>query len=166
MDCKDIRPLLSAYYDKELEPGEREVVSNHLQSCKRCSAEYSEIRRTWEALKTADDIQVPSGFRARVLARVNAFSLKRARVFYLKAAAVAAVFLVAIGLIFFFTTPAGNPVAKNIHPESIAAISHEDAQIIENLDLLENYELLNELDEVAELAALEEITDEELEGIE
>ena len=170
MDCKDITPMLSAYYDKELDADERQKVAEHLKSCKQCSAEYSDICRAWEALKAAEDVPVPAGFRSRVTARVNAFQIKRTRRFVWQAAAFAAVFILAFGIVFIMTRPAENPVAQN-PPVTAAApvdanLSAEDAEIVEHLDILENYEILDEMDELIDSAALDEITDDELEGVE
>jgi hypothetical protein len=179
MDCKDITSMLSAYYDKELDAGEREKVSAHLKTCKSCMAEYSDICRSWEALKAAGDVPVPKGFSTRVMARVNAFSAKRTRRFGWQAAAIAAVFILAFGLVFLLTRPAESPVAQNTpikaditnppsNVEKIAApvVNDEDALIIEHLDILENYDILEDMDELIDMEALEEITEDELEGVE
>jgi anti-sigma factor RsiW len=178
MDCKDIKPMLSAYYDKELSADEREKVAAHMKSCVSCQKEYSDICRTWEALKTAEDVPVPAGFRSRVTARVNAFQMKRSKRFIWQAAAIAAVFLIAFGLVFMMTRPADNPVAQNlpaptapvvVNPNNGTAdaeLTAEDADVLENLDVLENYEILDEMDELIDMAALDEITDDELEGVE
>ena len=167
MGCKDITPMLSAYYDKELDADERQKVTEHLKSCKHCSAEYSDICRTWEALRAAEDVPVPAGFRSRIIARVNAFSMKRSRRFVWQAAAIAAVFILAFGIVFLMTHPADNPVARSLPANAAvsadANLSAEDAEVVEHLDILENYEILDEMDELIDSAALDEITDDELE---
>ena len=39
MQCHEVVPLLSAYYDDELSPDRAAAVGSHVESCPRCAAE-------------------------------------------------------------------------------------------------------------------------------
>ena len=48
MACDEVRPLLSAYLDGELDREHRQLVEQHLSVCEICSAEYQKLEQLVE----------------------------------------------------------------------------------------------------------------------
>jgi anti-sigma factor RsiW len=68
MRCEQIRELLGAYHDQELDSGERRDVAAHLETCANCNATANEIDRIGRRLAAAGREPTPRDLRARVTA--------------------------------------------------------------------------------------------------
>jgi anti-sigma factor RsiW len=45
MNCREIRPLISAYMDNELTPAQLRVMQRHVEGCADCAATMETYRR-------------------------------------------------------------------------------------------------------------------------
>ncbi len=55
----DISELLTAYLDGELQPGELEIVVDHLTNCSNCILEFHELKETRAALRSLPFLKAP-----------------------------------------------------------------------------------------------------------
>ncbi len=208
MDCKDVKANLSVFYDQELPSAERMAITEHLQKCPACKKEYSDLCRTWEALKLAGDVPVPKGFRGRTVSRVRGLAAVRIRRLAWQAGAIAAVFLLVFGIIIYIKgSGESSSVAKRPEQTSIPAVTNTapeqprqrmtnvplppdkitprpaqtpdpdkatrtpvienaDTPVIENMELLEHMDLLEDYEVITAMDALDEVSVEDLEGLE
>lgn len=66
MRCEEIRSLLSAYLDGELEPVELQAVEGHLPDCSRCRDELELLRGTVGLVRSLPEEELPEGFSERL----------------------------------------------------------------------------------------------------
>lgn len=66
MRCEEVRPLLSAGLDGELEPGIAAQVDAHLSGCALCSAEREALTETVRWMRTLPEAQPPAELRRRI----------------------------------------------------------------------------------------------------
>ncbi|OGR80344.1 MAG: hypothetical protein A3I11_02700 [Elusimicrobia bacterium RIFCSPLOWO2_02_FULL_39_32] len=71
MKHEEIEELLSAFYDDELEPLQKNLITHHLQSCQNCHL----ILESWKKIKQSAFLQVPlqikESFAEKVMARIE-----------------------------------------------------------------------------------------------
>ncbi len=65
-DCREIRVLLDAYHDDEVQPQERELVDNHLQGCDACRSILSEIQFVTGSLAKLPTLAFKADFADRL----------------------------------------------------------------------------------------------------
>jgi len=115
MDCNDARLLLAFArpLSTELEESEAEALANHLTTCPACAALERTERRLDEPIARAmRKVTVPLGMRDRIVTRLaRERSARYRRRFVQSAAAMAAVLLLAFGVV---TWLAPKPVALNL----------------------------------------------------
>ena len=76
--CKKIEPLLSSYYDDELEKQQRLAVAEHLKSCPHCRKQLAEIEAVSKAFGALDTLEVTDEFQDSLhLALVDAARVHR-----------------------------------------------------------------------------------------
>ena len=105
MKCESARERFSEYIDDALESEQRTALESHLAQCAECRRELRAWRRTTEAVKGLPRHSVPRGFAHRLMARLGAGGAARVparRIVSLwpRVAAVAAMLLLALGVIF------------------------------------------------------------------
>jgi hypothetical protein len=66
MNCSDIRPLLSAYYDGEATPEEHDLVEKHLATCRDCHQVMAEYRAIGGGIRALPVPVPPAGLRRDV----------------------------------------------------------------------------------------------------
>ena len=71
MECRDIRKNLSAYLEGMVSREERELIDQHLASCRGCSTALHELNRTGEMLKNLKEVEPPPGMKEEIMARVR-----------------------------------------------------------------------------------------------
>jgi hypothetical protein len=71
MECRDIRKNLSAYLEGMVSREERELIDQHLASCRGCSSALHELNRTGEMLKNLKEVEPPPGMKEKIMARVR-----------------------------------------------------------------------------------------------
>ncbi len=73
MECREVRELLSAFADDELDPVRSREVERHLDACTRCTGELANQRRLSAALQGGLEYhRAPDVLRARLLRDVRA----------------------------------------------------------------------------------------------
>ena len=68
MDCRAVRPLLSAYMDNEVTPDELRLVQEHVAGCADCAAILASYRQLRTAVRALPPPPPPPGLRAAVFA--------------------------------------------------------------------------------------------------
>lgn len=71
MNHNEYKELLSAFLDGELNETERADVLAHLETCEACQTYLAELNEMHAAFGDLEDIDVPEGFAAGVLARLH-----------------------------------------------------------------------------------------------
>jgi hypothetical protein len=77
-DCRDLRPLLSAYMDNELTPEELRVVQAHVATCAECAAILQEYRQVRSSMRSLAQPVPPAALRAAVFAKATPAYRRRA----------------------------------------------------------------------------------------
>ncbi len=103
MNCRDIRPLLSAYMDNELTPEQLRVVQEHAAGCADCAATLEGYRRMRGAIRALPQPVPPPALRAAVFERATPAYRRRAFFFDLGQRGLAAGALVMVLLAALFT---------------------------------------------------------------
>lgn len=121
MTCPEVRPLLSAYYDRELEPAQLCAVAEHLAACPACRQELNDFGKLGELLGTGRDCRVPVGLWERIAASADRSRRPRrlGRDWLVRLGAVAA------GFVLYLL---GHDVAASIVPRN-AAQAAETTQV-------------------------------------
>lgn len=79
-ECRELRPLLSAYMDNELTPDELRVVQAHVATCPDCAAVLREYRQVRSSMRALSQPVPPAELRAAVFARATPAHRRRAAV--------------------------------------------------------------------------------------
>ena len=74
MTCREIEPLLSAYYDEELDPSRSLEVEGHLRQCAACSASLERLKAVSTVVAQAQYYSAPDALRKRLSARPSVAS--------------------------------------------------------------------------------------------
>ncbi|MCL6448817.1 MAG: DUF4349 domain-containing protein [Armatimonadetes bacterium] len=70
MDCRKVSALLSPYLDGELEPSEKNFVSNHLKNCSACRRELAELQAAVQIFRQLPELAPGPAFRPRLRERL------------------------------------------------------------------------------------------------
>jgi anti-sigma factor RsiW len=65
-DCREIRLLLDAYHDGEVQPEERDIVDSHIQGCEACRSTLSEIQFVAGSLSKLPTLAFKADFADRL----------------------------------------------------------------------------------------------------
>lgn len=103
MNCEEAREVIYAGVDEPMSSGSEKKLDEHLRGCERCRAEFRELNRLEEVLRSVPEPPVP---RARLRETANAVSLEvrargRANAAYQRVGvwvAVAAAVVIAVGV--------------------------------------------------------------------
>lgn len=71
MNCAEIQALLSAYIDDECDPGEKNLIQAHLDTCPECMKAYIWIKKIVEDLNDIDELDVPEGFHEDLMQKIQ-----------------------------------------------------------------------------------------------
>jgi len=66
MTCDEVRPLLNALMDDEIDSSQRAAVDSHVAACSICAHELEAIRSVRRAIGEVPHAQAPAGLRDRV----------------------------------------------------------------------------------------------------
>jgi len=152
MDCGKVKELLLDISYGAPESAATEV-SAHLRNCEACRAYAERLERGWNALDLLQAVPAPD-MAAKVLARVRSEKKRRWTTVLLP---VAAMLLLALGIIYIANKDAASPVAR--FTERVAGIVtgqpevNED-DIIRNLPILKDKEFFDSMDEMRRLEYL------------
>ncbi|AQS59696.1 zf-HC2 domain-containing protein [Desulforamulus ferrireducens] len=150
MRCQDIMELLSPYLDGAVTAEELEAVRVHVACCPRCSAELEELRACIGMLKELPLVAPPVDFRAGLMEKLDQLSTPQgstkktnffdritgiAKSSWYRAAAVAAVMVMAIGITSLWEKEGNFPPLDQQSPEVI--VVHEPQEGQENTEINE-----------------------------
>lgn len=103
MDCRDVRPLLSASMDNELTPDELRRMRAHVDGCAECAATLAGYRQLRSAIRALPQPVPPRDLRTTVFAKATPAYRRRAFLFDLGQQGLAAGALVAVIVAVLFT---------------------------------------------------------------
>ncbi len=130
MNCRGASRRLSAYIDKDLSPGIRQSVEEHLQTCRSCKQKLAELKAIVVAAHSMPPMKVSGGFKERVLATVHdgsrsSLGLKAIR---LRLALAGAGFVTAAALVFLMVGPPSSSVVTSGTGEKIQVTTDSQRQ--------------------------------------
>ena len=70
-ECRELRPLLSAYMDNELTASELRAVQAHIDTCAECAVVLAEYRQVRSAMRSLAQPVPPAELRAAVFAKAT-----------------------------------------------------------------------------------------------
>lgn len=79
LDCHDVRDLLTAFHDDELQGEERSAVADHLNGCIPCAAELRALEAQKARVRLSGTFALPTGFEARMRDRLGLAASEKAR---------------------------------------------------------------------------------------
>src|SRR4051812_48630717 len=66
MTCRDVKPLLNAYQDREIDPVSRTTIHSHVAACPSCSAELMRLEAIGELIQREMACEAPPGLRDEI----------------------------------------------------------------------------------------------------
>ncbi len=144
MQCQEVRQLLSAYMDEQLEALQKEDVSAHLRECTVCVAELAEMQQAVNLLRQLPELSPPPQFRTRLSEQIAAKDLSPSparppRSFFLQRwvrfVAAAAVIFLTVGittLLYGLPSPWGH---KDLTQNSVQEDAAAKEQLTASTDL-------------------------------
>jgi len=78
MNCGQIQKMLPACLDGILSKTENALIENHLASCDSCRAAFEEYQRARKLMGNLEEVEPPSGFARRIIARLEEAEAKKA----------------------------------------------------------------------------------------
>ena len=70
-DCDSMRENMPLLLTESLDPAQRELTHQHIETCPMCVAEWSAYKETWQILDTLPKLDVPARVKQRFLAEVS-----------------------------------------------------------------------------------------------
>jgi anti-sigma factor RsiW len=74
-DCDSMRENMPLLLTESLDPAQRELTHQHIETCPMCVAEWSAYKETWSILDTLPELDVPARVKQRFLAEVSPASV-------------------------------------------------------------------------------------------
>jgi len=78
MDCREIRKLLPAVVDRQLEADDQQRLDEHIQSCAACRAELEDLRKTVAYLQHVEEVEPPPWMTEKIMAQIRAEAVQPA----------------------------------------------------------------------------------------
>ncbi len=131
MNCRGASRRLSAYIDKDLSPGIRQSVEEHLQTCRSCKQKLAELKAIVVAAHSMPPMKVSSGFKERVLAAVHDDSRSSlgSRAIRLRLALAGTGFVMSAALVFFLAGPPSSSVTTSGTDGKIQVTTDSQGQV-------------------------------------
>jgi hypothetical protein len=70
-DCDAMRENMPLLLTESLDPAQRELTHQHIETCPICAREWSAYKETWRILETLPELEVPSRVKQRFLAEIE-----------------------------------------------------------------------------------------------
>jgi len=71
LKCEQVKPLLSAYLDRELPIWKIGLIRFHLRRCPECARQVAELQRTSLALRAWGEVRAPAEMRDKIMRRIR-----------------------------------------------------------------------------------------------
>ncbi|GEM_PF-3482730 len=107
MKCKNIKRLITTYFDEETDQREKEKINTHVKDCECCRRYFNEMEELLKDVREVPGSKAPENFLSRLRAKER--TTYRNRVFWLKPALSSAVALAALVLFLFNITRKPDP---------------------------------------------------------
>ena len=163
MNCQWVQQNFSAYIDNELPQNQKDMIESHLSRCSRCKTELDSISYAWNALSLWEDRNPPVQLKASIL---KAVKKEKSFNFIRLLLPVAAVFVIALSIVFFYRVVGNHDQMALVtgereiqQPVSVESVMVDDNEIIKNLQLLEEkdfYETVEVLKTIDYLPLIED----------
>ncbi len=79
-ECRVMSENMPLLLTESLDPAERELTHQHIESCAACASEWAATKETWQILETLPTVEVPARVKQRFLAEISAASAVPANV--------------------------------------------------------------------------------------
>lgn len=79
-ECGVMSENMPMLLTESLDPAQRELTHQHIESCAACASEWSAMKETWQILETLPTVEVPARVKQRFLAEISAASAVPANV--------------------------------------------------------------------------------------
>ena len=76
LKCEQVKPLLSAYLDRELPIWKIGLIRLHLRRCPECAHQVAELQRPSLALKAWGEVRAPAEMRDKIMRRIQRFAAR------------------------------------------------------------------------------------------
>src|SRR5919199_915853 len=131
MDCRDARPLVSAYMDNELTPQELRAMQSHVAGCAECAALLASYRSLRATIRSLPQPLPPPALREAVFARATPAYRRRALLweFGQHGLAAAAMLVVMLAAIFTFSVVTGRDMGR-LDPVRVAGIPDLSPRVV------------------------------------
>jgi anti-sigma factor RsiW len=71
MKCHRMEKRISAYLDGEIPEEEKKIISEHLEHCEKCQAEFTALSEVVDVLRTMEGMDVPPYFIVRLRGHIG-----------------------------------------------------------------------------------------------
>ena len=75
-ECSVMRQTMPLLLTESVEPAQRELTHQHIETCAACAAEWSGYKDTWQILETLPDVEPPARSRQRFLSEISPAAVK------------------------------------------------------------------------------------------
>jgi anti-sigma factor RsiW len=136
MTCRDVKPLLNAYQDREIDPVSRTTIHSHVAACPSCSTELMQLEAIGELVRREMACEAPLGLgdEIRLALRGTEYIAGRGRKIewnhWRAIAAVMALVAVGLGPLFLHTRDQEMFIAREI------LSAHQRALIAHPIDIV------------------------------
>lgn len=154
VDCEECRSIFFEFITDEITDADKRDVVSHLKICEKCREDLQNTKRVFSDFQELPMMEVPSGFHEELMSKIEIEAEKLPPIKketankgkQLRMATVAAVFLVAVGVI---ASGDGDVPMQQDAGIITATASEEDLKELTNQDILESIESLKEVDFLA-----------------
>jgi len=139
-ECSALRESLPLLLTESLEPVQRELTHQHIESCEVCGAEWAAYKETWSVLGDLPEVEVPARIKARFLGGIgearpaNVVPFHRRPAFKWIAQAAGVTLLVGGGY-FFGDRNAERIAPQSAHIDNVIPIRATPVSLAETRDL-------------------------------
>lgn len=154
MKCKYIKGMFSEYLDDVLEPNEKKLFENHLNTCLKCKNEFEVYQRTLESLNKWKSIEPDSQYMARFWAKVEENEQKSGIIFLSKLILNRRLVygLAVIGIIFIILSgPLQNYLINKQLKTMLSELDEESIEMLDKYELIKNFNLVENIDYIDEM---------------
>ena len=129
MGCRKFRALIDLYLDGEADHHQTQILFSHMRECVSCQRRFEEVRSLHSVIKYVPTVDLPKGFRSKVIERIQSAAIRPRRSFaFFPAISVAGAVLASL-LIFAIIYYLHNPEPALAVPEIHIVSPREDAVI-------------------------------------
>lgn len=135
-DCDLMRQSMPLLLTESLDPAQRELTHQHIESCAKCGNEWAGYRETWSLLATLPEVEPPAEVKTRFLAAIgdNVTPFVVPKRHSMKWLAQAAAVVIIAGASYFAghrTSAAPAPRPATLNSVSVAPFSIAESRVLQ-----------------------------------